>query len=319
MDQYKYDIALSFLARDESIAKDIYNRLKDRYNVFIYSEQQKALAGKDGEAAFKQVFESEAKLVVVLYRPEWGSTPWTRMEETGIRDRAYKFGYGFTTFVALTDTPQVPDWFPKQRLYVGYERFGLDTVVTVIDARAQEAEIPSRELSVVEQAQLLQKRRLFEDGRKSFLSSRDGIVAAQASEAEVRGLVESRFKELAQAAPALNIKILTNDEQLGITGIGPSLMAWYSQVYGNTLDGSKFKVGLFTQGPPMKHLRYYDEPQQISSMELYFDRTEDHPTCWRFNGRYYSKEQAAELIVKFWLDAQPDGSGGTHSQRRFRR
>ncbi|WP_302173705.1 hypothetical protein [uncultured Hydrogenophaga sp.] len=319
MDQYKYDIALSFLARDESIAKDIYNRLKDRYNVFIYSEQQKTLAGKDGEAAFKQVFETEAKLVVVLYRPEWGSTPWTRMEETGIRDRAYKFGYGFTTFVALTDTPQVPDWFPKQRLYVGYERLGLDTVVTVIDARAQEAEIPSRELSVIEQAQILQKRRLFEAERVGFLSSYEGVQSAQNSEKKLRLLVEEKFTELSVAAPSLRIEIHTNDAQLGISGVGPALLIGYRQVYGNTLTDSKFKVELFSFGPPMKHRSYYEQPQRLRSMELYFDRTEDQPTCWRFNGRHYSEEQTAELIVKVWLDAQPDGSGGTNSQRKFRR
>ena len=84
MDDFEFDVALSFLARDEPLARRIHDMLKDRYKVFLYSEQQKQLAGKDGEAAFKNVYEKLAKLVVILYRPEWGTTPWTRFEQSGI-------------------------------------------------------------------------------------------------------------------------------------------------------------------------------------------------------------------------------------------
>ena len=71
-DQFKYDIAFSFLSQDETVAQQINDELQDRYRTFIYTEQQKKLAGTDGEETFKRVFAKEALLVAVLFRPEWG-------------------------------------------------------------------------------------------------------------------------------------------------------------------------------------------------------------------------------------------------------
>lgn len=319
MHKFKYDIALSFLARDENIAQEIYERLKERYNVFLYSEQQKELAGRDGESAFKKVFESETKLVVVLYRSEWGSTPWTRMEQTGIRDRAYNTGYDFCTFLALEEKPKVPDWFPKQRLYASVPRFGIEQAVTVVESRAQEAGIESRELTLTERAQMLERQRQFESARTSFLSSYEGVRAAEQADKELRALLSSRFADLEQHIPSLRIEQKTNDREFGIAGVGPALMVHYRQAYGNSLTDSKLIVGLFEGGPPLRTIHYFNEPQRLRSIEFQFDRTEEMPTCWHHAGRYYNTEQAAELIIKFWLGAQPIGSGpGLLTRRQHR-
>jgi hypothetical protein len=36
----------------------------------------------------------------VFYRQEWGETPFTRIEQTAIRNRAFHEGHSFTLFVA---------------------------------------------------------------------------------------------------------------------------------------------------------------------------------------------------------------------------
>src|SRR5262245_22617191 len=101
-DEFKYDIAFSFLSKDEPIAQQINDLLTERCRTFIYTERQKELAGTDGEETFKRVFSKEARIVAVLFRPEWGSTNWTRIEETAIRGRAYEEGYDFCTFISMT-------------------------------------------------------------------------------------------------------------------------------------------------------------------------------------------------------------------------
>lgn len=40
MSQENFDIAISFLADDESLAQDISNRLNQYFSVFIYSKRQ---------------------------------------------------------------------------------------------------------------------------------------------------------------------------------------------------------------------------------------------------------------------------------------
>ncbi len=48
----KYDVAFSFLQRDEQLAIDITDRIQNRVKVFIYSEQQKELIANDGVDAW---------------------------------------------------------------------------------------------------------------------------------------------------------------------------------------------------------------------------------------------------------------------------
>ena len=79
---YKYDVAFSFLKKDESLARELNDNLKDKTKTFFYSMRQDKVAGTDGENTFNKVFGSEARVVVVLYRKGWGNSSWTRIEET---------------------------------------------------------------------------------------------------------------------------------------------------------------------------------------------------------------------------------------------
>src|SRR4051794_8510262 len=121
---YKYDVAFSFLAGDEALAAQLTDLLQDRLKVFLYSRRQGEIAGTDGEKTFNAVFGEQARLVVVLYRSGWGQTPWTRIEETAIRNRAYEHGYDFVKFIPLDDNPSVPKWLPKTQLWFGLKRWG---------------------------------------------------------------------------------------------------------------------------------------------------------------------------------------------------
>ncbi|MBN2402645.1 MAG: hypothetical protein JXN64_09610 [Spirochaetes bacterium] len=106
--KYKYDIAFSFLAEDEPLAVVLADLLQNRVNIFLYSKKQSDIAGTDGELTFNKVFAELSRLVVVLYRKGWGESPWTRIEETAIRNRAYNYGYDFVKFIPLDDPPNVP-------------------------------------------------------------------------------------------------------------------------------------------------------------------------------------------------------------------
>jgi hypothetical protein len=99
--QFKYDVAFSFLKEDEALATELNDLIQDRLLTFLYSRRQEDVAGTDGEKIFNSVSGAEARIVVVLYRDGWGQTPWTRIEETAIRNRAYDEGYDFLVVVPL--------------------------------------------------------------------------------------------------------------------------------------------------------------------------------------------------------------------------
>ncbi len=52
----KYDVAISFLHRDEQFALKIHAGLSERMEVFLYSKKQEELAGTDGLESFREAF-----------------------------------------------------------------------------------------------------------------------------------------------------------------------------------------------------------------------------------------------------------------------
>jgi hypothetical protein len=90
--KFKYEVAFSFLQKDEQTAYQINDFIQDRIEIFIYSKKQEELVGTAGEKNFNNVFYRECRIVVLLYRNGWGATPWTRIEETAIRNRAFDSG-----------------------------------------------------------------------------------------------------------------------------------------------------------------------------------------------------------------------------------
>lgn len=86
----KYDVAVSFLSRDEPIAAALYERLGEGLRVFFYPRSQEELAGTDGLESMRRPFTDESRMVVVLYREPWGKTEWTRVEETATKERRFK-------------------------------------------------------------------------------------------------------------------------------------------------------------------------------------------------------------------------------------
>ncbi len=125
MNQFKYDVAFSFLAKDEILATQLNDRLQDRVTTFLYSKKQEQIAGTDGEKTFNKVFGEEARIVVLLYRDGWGQTPFTRIEETAIKNRSFNHGYDFLLCIPLDEPPVAPEWYPKTNLWLGLSRWGV--------------------------------------------------------------------------------------------------------------------------------------------------------------------------------------------------
>jgi hypothetical protein len=71
----EFGVAFSFHSRDEATAQQLADRLSNCFPVFIYSEQQKMLAGRDGEEMFNAVYGRKARVVVVLCIGRNGAKP----------------------------------------------------------------------------------------------------------------------------------------------------------------------------------------------------------------------------------------------------
>jgi hypothetical protein len=93
IDNPQYDVAISFLSEDQTTAAAIYGKLSEGLKVFFFPRNQEELAGTDGLESMRTPFCDDSRVVVVLYREKWGKTPWTRVEETAIKEACFKSGW----------------------------------------------------------------------------------------------------------------------------------------------------------------------------------------------------------------------------------
>ncbi len=310
---YEYEVAFSFLSQDEALATQINDLLQDSIKTFLYSKKQEQVAGKDGEEAFNSVFGGQARVAVVLYREAWGSTPWTRVEATAIRNRAFEHGYDFTIFIPLDDPPRVPEWLPKSRLYVGLNRWGLNGAEGVIAARVQELGGSPHEETVQERAERLRRKLTDAENRKKFLSSEAGVRAAERETAELFVEIEQMIGEISKSC---NLSFVTKKTDRHIL-YGPYLVVvgnilclsigWHGK-YANTLWESELDLSLWDGHPPFPGVIVMSGDASIShQLKFNFDTGPNGKPVWHEpnpHARLYITKDLATFALKLFMDAE---------------
>ncbi len=297
--EYNYDVAFSFLAEDETLAEQLNDLLQGRLTTFLYSKRQGELAGTDGEQSFNAVFSEQARLVVVvLYRPRWGQTPWTRIEETAIRNRAYDEGYDFVKFIPLEEPATVPKWLPRTQLWIGLPRWGLAGAASVIEARVQELGGEPQEESATDRALRLDRTINFAQRRKEFLESVAGVEAAckefLALCCEVQGLTQS----INESVSSISLNTKRADRQVVVLGLSFALNVVWCGTYRNSLDGAKLNVEIWNGHPPFPEIMHFEKPKRLQTWTFTFDLLPSDTPCWASDERTFDTKHLTEHILK---------------------
>jgi hypothetical protein len=304
-DAFEYDVAFSFTMADEPLATALNDLLSSRMKTFIYSERQRDLAGKDGHEKFSEVYGKAARLVVVFYRPEWGQTPWTRVEQQAIRQRAFDDGWDFTLFIPTVDKPSLPQWFPKTRLYVGLERWGPNGAAAAIEARVSDlGGLPQQE-DISHRAERFTRARKLAQSQREFQESARGVRAAS-------GAYEA-FSEclgaLVQELEAQSVKLeLRQDQQFRIiAGLYPMhALAQFGPRYTNSLEDTKLKLAVYKGFPDIGRYRGSLEKATTLWFEtLSYQLVREDTHCWVSGGpatREFLPDQLAQYFLGKYLD-----------------
>lgn len=300
-DSFKYDVAFSFLAPDEPLAARLADQLGGRVQVFLYSRQQEAIAGTDGEQTFNRVFGEEARIVVVLYRAAWGQTPFTRIEETAIRNRAFEQGYDFVLFIPLDPSPTVPPWLPKNRIWIGLERWGEHAAASVIEARVQEVGGTPRQETAADSARRLARELTAAQRREEFRQSAAGVQAAERA-------AQQLFDAIDKATPAetgLSFSFERSDRiaQCLLYCEGFQVSVTWSNNIINSLRDARLIVKLWKGRCSFQRGNYWDEAKELSAIALQFDGDPDDSPRWRRNANeLYSTADCAEFVIHLLID-----------------
>lgn len=255
-DKYDYDVAFSFNAKDEGIAMQINDLLSERLTTFVYSERQREIAGTDGQESFSKVYGTTARVVVILYRPEWGETPWTRIERDAIKNRSLEDGWDFTVFVPTVENVTMPPWLPKTRLYVGLIRWGAIGAAAAIEARVTEHGGIVREERLADRAARYGRAEQLRQEQQRFLNSDHGVNAAKHANEELGETIKTLIA--GETMPSLQYR--DRDDYRIVSGIAPvNLVLDWRLRYSNSLEGVQLNAVYYKGFPKL--------PGSFGSME----------------------------------------------------
>lgn len=301
--EYDFDVAISFLQQDENLATQLNSLLKSRVKTFLYSEQQKKLAGRDGEELFNNVFSKESRIVVVLHRNDWGKTPWTKIEETAIRNRGFEFGYDFVTFIPLDKPVNIPAWLPKNRLWVGLDRWGLESAASIIEARIQEFGGSIKIETVADKVLRAQEEIKDNQRRAIILGNSEGLQLTQKEYKNLISTFKQQLDEIKSTLPDWHLNIRDNQHQgIDIISYGYYLTIHLYPYASNTPEGTyifiSFWDGIFDERG--NKIDPFYEYRHFGADRLKFDISKQNEHGWsdKENGKNF---RLTNKIVEQWL------------------
>jgi hypothetical protein len=300
--ELKYEVAFSFLQDDEQLALEIANRVRDRVSVgvFVYSERQEELVGTDGVDAFSRIFGEESRIVVVLFREGWGQTPWTRTEENAIRARGFKEGHEFVLLVK-PDAANPPVWLPPTRIYLGFDRYGIDGVASVIEARVQATGGTVHGESVADYAARISRDLDFERERRAFLASDRDVDSAKREVEVLFGEINRLGEQVNQTGSRIQVtferssvdfcRVSTINARFGVT--------WRLR-WGNNLEGAGLTF-ILSEGGEFHNGYTFEEPSYQERLSYDVDLDRAGAVGWRESEserRFLTSVQLAEFWTK---------------------
>ena len=280
----KYDVAISFLYQDEPTAKALYQSLSTSLKVFFFPRNQEELAGTDGMELMRRPFMEDCRVSVVVYRSSWAKTPWTRVEETAIKEACLSSGWHRLFFLCLDDDGPFPIWLPQTHVRFSLKNYSLQEAVGAIKARVQECGGQITRDDALARARVVHAENLHLKRKEELFASQAWITgtAHPAIATLLHTVVELSHKISSEAG----FKILTRSNgssQCVLTDDRVSVVASWQQAYTNVMG--HFEVQEFSEKVilPGESKFYFagHPPSPIEVLEFQPDLSITEELCWR--------------------------------------
>jgi hypothetical protein len=293
----RYDVAISLRWTDVEHARALYDVLRDRLEVFFADDRQEDFVGTDGEETFGHIFRDRARIVVVLYRPDWGSTPFTRAEEAAIKQRAWNGGYGFSIWVPMDEAKSVPPYLPPQHVWFDFARYGVSGLASVVEERVRESGREVRPETALDRIQAVKRRIDLQHQRSTFLSSQAGVDYVAESFAQTESLIDKKIEEYNAVSPYVQFVQNVERGQRSVTA-WPFRCFFYEERYAsNSASRAQIEVHIYKNIARRTHDTPWSEVAKMT-----FKPTLDPegvPSWLGKGGVYHNMESAISEVLDF--------------------
>jgi hypothetical protein len=256
--------------------------------------------------AFREVFRHRARVALVLFRPGWGQTKWTRVEETAIRDYCLDAGWEHLMFVRLTRDGGIPKWVPDSYIYLDFSSFGLSDLVGAVKAKLAKLGVELKSPSPTDRAMQVANAEKF---RKETLDvMRNGPTPFREAALALFAALDDALAEIGRATGWEITRGSHEHSQFVARTGGISMQLLAREVYASRCDGSFLLLRVFhgTILTPDERGKFYvvDEPTVCGSKELKLTRLPEVGWCWEYDGAIYTTDAAVALVIDDFLEAR---------------
>lgn len=298
-----YHVAISFLYRDEPLARQLADLLSPA-NVFVYSKRQEELAGNNGIEEFRETFRNKTRVVVVLYRPRWGQTPFTRIEEIAIQEYCMNDGWENLMFVQLEDGA-APRWVPQPHIRFDLQAFPIDQLVGAIKGKLVQLGVALRPATAAEIARQAAARETF-DRETGEILIREPNVYRDA----VRRLFAGVERQVADITRESGWQIVFGYDQTScVTFLDRVTLQFLRPLqYVNRLADAELKIRhfdgrLLTPQERAQGMRVIaGDPTEVSREVIYLVRDPALDWAWRYGNRVVTSEEIVRRALTEFIE-----------------
>lgn len=278
---FQFDVAFSFLSEDASLAFEINKHLSNYIKSFIYVDKQEFLTGKDGPAKFTNIFRKESRLVVILYRKQYGNTNYTSVEKNAIAARALETNWNFVILIPL-EKP-IPEWYPYTYIYVDPKERRPDQIASIIEFKLRELGGEIRSETLEDKALKVKKENDFRLEKERFLASPEALLHAKKLFDQFHILLKERTKKLGEL-----VGIKFNNNHLRFNN--------YRQTYQFIKDNISAKDSYLTM--VTEKVSFNDMSNKtIYKEEIRFDINESRVLGWSYDKSIIDSEILYDKLV----------------------
>ncbi len=313
-----YDVAISFLYQDLALAQALYAELCKSLTLFFFPRNQEELAGSDGLESMRAPFRSQSRINVVLYRPKWGNTPWTGVEEVAVKESCLATSFKSIFFLVIEPIHELPKWLPETHVRFNLADFTLEQAVGAIKARVQERGGHFKPMTPLRKAESLQIEENYQRDRRQ-INSAEGIRKVFENVGSLFAEITAQLEDVNENGNLsiehqIQLRFGTVEQSclLGMSRVG---MGIYWVQHSNLLDeAAALVIREFNENAivPKGHMRL--NQLEVLKDERYnpdVSRTREYVWTPRRNdgGMISSKDLATEVVLQFLELVERDRAG----------
>lgn len=162
------------------------------------------------------------------------------------------------------------------------------------------------EESIEDRAKRLERALKFEETRKQFHRSEEGVSKSNSEFAVLGDEIEQLVKVIKESASSINYSLKRAGRRIVLLGPHAGLSVTWQCHYTNSLDNSKLDVTLWEGHPPFPGVMQCDEPTCKNSLSFDFGLFRSETPGWKSTyppEREFDSKRLAEYILKFYMEA----------------